>query len=153
MTFNRDALTDIRGYFESVGLTLKGSRNSKWLTTRCDFHNGSDSMRVNIVTGSFKCMNCQIGGGDVLAFEMSISGCDFQTAAKRLGMWIDDGKSKPKRRSNLSTREAIYLMSFEGLLIGIEGARIAAGSVPTPSDLERVLEASRRVSHIAEAFR
>ena len=153
MAFIRDALPDARGYFESIGLILKGSRRSKWLTTRCDFHDGSDSMRINVFSGAFKCMNCQTGGGDVLSYEMAISGCDFPTAAKRLGAWVDDGRPPPKRRSSLSARDAISLMAFEGVLIAIEGSRIASGIVPKPSDLERVLEASRRVSHIAEAFR
>ncbi len=153
MAFNRDALPDARGYFESIGLILKGSHRSKWLTTRCDFHDGSDSMRINVFSGAFKCMNCQAGGGDVLSYEMAISGCDFPTAAKRIGAWTDSGRPPPKRRSNLSARDAISLICFEGALIGIEGARIASGNVPTQSDLQRVLEASRRVSHIAEVFK
>lgn len=153
MTFNRDALPDARSYFESVGMILKGSRQSKWMTTRCDFHQGSDSMRVNVFSGAFKCMNCQTGGGDVLSYEMAISGCDFPTAAKRLGAWVDDGRPPPKRRSSLSARDAISLMAFEGVLIAIESSRIASGVVPAQSDLQRVLEASRRVSHIAEVFK
>jgi hypothetical protein len=52
MTFIRDNLPDAASYFEGQGLTLTGPRSAKWRTTRCEFHGGSDSMRVNIASGA-----------------------------------------------------------------------------------------------------
>lgn len=46
MSLDRDRLPDPRAFFDREGLALKGS--GKWRTTRCDFHDGSDSMRVNV---------------------------------------------------------------------------------------------------------
>ena len=43
--FNRDALPNAQGYFEQRGWVLEG--RGTWRTTRCDFHGGSDSMRIN----------------------------------------------------------------------------------------------------------
>ena len=64
--FMRDRLPDPVSFFEAEGLTLTGP--GKWKTTRCDFHDGSDSMRVNSESGAWRCMNCGAKGGDVLAY-------------------------------------------------------------------------------------
>ena len=55
MAFDRERLPDALSYYESVGLTFR-ERKGKWRTTRCDFHQGSDSMRVNVQTGAWCCM-------------------------------------------------------------------------------------------------
>ena len=68
--FDRSQLPDPANYFKSEGLRLKGARHANWKTTECRFHGGSDSMRVNVATGAFRCMNCQASGGDVLAYHM-----------------------------------------------------------------------------------
>ena len=65
MGFDRRNLPDAVGYYESEGLKLTG--RGKWRTTECKFHGGSNSMRVNVATGAFRCMNCGARGGDVLA--------------------------------------------------------------------------------------
>ena len=57
--FDRSQLPDPANYFKSEGLRLKGARHANWKTTECRFHGGSDSMRVNVATGAFRCMNCQ----------------------------------------------------------------------------------------------
>ena len=152
MTFIRENLPRPEEYYEAAGLTLKGPSRSKWKTARCDFHGGSDSLRINVESGGFVCMACEIGGGDILAFEMLLSGCDFVTAAKRLGAWVDDGRPAPKKRTALSPRDAIALMVFETTVIGIEAARIARGHTPSQSDLDRLTQAIGRINHIARGF-
>jgi len=86
MSFNRDVLPSPADYFELQGMSLKGPHSAKWKTTNCNFHGGSDSMRVNVATGAWLCMNCHVKGGDVLAYEMTASGRDFVDAAKALGL-------------------------------------------------------------------
>ena len=152
MPFDRNALPEPLGYYESQGLTFR-ERKGKWRTTRCDFHQGSDSMRVNTSTGAWICMACGVHGGDVLAYEMQLTGADFVTAAKALGCWTDDGKpaiqSKP---TPISARAALQALSFEALLVALEAARIAKGAQPTEADKARVLAASNRIIRIAEVF-
>ena len=66
MGFERDRLPDVRSYYESEGLKL--TKGNKWVTTACHFHEGSDSMRINLHSGAFVCMaGCGARGGDVLA--------------------------------------------------------------------------------------
>ena len=72
MTFIRENLPDPVTYFENEGLKLTGK--SKWRTTACNFHGGSDSMRINTESGGFCCMNCGFKGGDVLAYHMQFYG-------------------------------------------------------------------------------
>ena len=152
MPFDRNALPEPLGYYESQGLTFR-ERKGRWRTTRCDFHQGSDSMRVNTQTGAFVCMSCGASGGDVLAFEMQLTGTDFVSAAKALGAWVEDGKpaiqSKP---TPISARAALQALSFEALLVAMEAARVAKGARPTEADKARVLAASNRITRIAEVF-
>ncbi len=152
MAFDRDRLPEPLGYYEAQGLTFR-ERKGKWRTARCDFHGGSDSMRVNVQTGAFVCMSCGASGGDVLAYEMQLTGMDFVSAAKTLGAWIDDGKpaiqSKP---APISARAALQALSFEALLVAMEAARVAKGAKPSEADKARVLAASNRIIRIAEVF-
>ena len=152
MAFDRDRLPEPLGYFEAQGLTFR-ERKGKWRTTRCHFHGGSDSLRVNVQTGAWCCMSCNAHGGDVLAYEMQLTGADFVSAAKTLGAWIEDGKpviqSKP---TPIPARAALQALSFEALLVAVEAARISKGAKPTEADKARVLAASNRIIRIAEVF-
>ena len=80
MPFDRSLLPDPVSYFENQGLALKGPRSAKWKTTTCNFHGGSDSMRINVVTGAWVCMSCGEKGGDVLAYEIKDGGREFVVA-------------------------------------------------------------------------
>ena len=152
MGFNRDALPEPLGYFEAQGLQFR-ERRGRWRTTRCDFHGGSDSLRVNVQTGAWVCMACNAHGGDVLSFEMQLTGAVFVSAANALGYWTDDGKptvqSKP---TTIPARAALQALSFEALLVALEAARISSGAKPTEADKARVLAASNRIIRIAEVF-
>ena len=54
MPFDRRNLPDPISYYESEGLKL--TSRGKWRTTACQFHGGSDSMRINTDSGAFACM-------------------------------------------------------------------------------------------------
>lgn len=151
MGFERDRLPDPVSYFESQGLKL--SSRGKWRTTECKFHGGSDSMRVNTSTGAWVCMSCGQKGGDVLAYEIAVSGVEFIEAAKALGAWVDDGRPvQSLKPTALSPRAALQVLAFEATLIAVAGGNIANGYALTPEDLARTLEASRKVAMIAEDF-
>ena len=51
MPFDRRNLPDPISYYESEGLKL--TSRGKWRTTACQFHGGSDSMRINADSGAF----------------------------------------------------------------------------------------------------
>lgn len=152
MTFDRRNLPEPVGYYEAAGLVFR-ERKGKWRTTRCEFHGGSDSMRVNTDSGAFACMACGASGGDVLAYEMQATGAEFIDACKALGAWTDDGQPAVQHKPTpLSPRAALQAIAFEVTLVAIEASRIASGIVPSEADKARVLAASNRITRIMEVF-
>ena len=149
--FVKDRLPEALDYYESVGLTI--SRKGKWRTANCEFHGGSDSMRINTQTGAFVCMNCQAKGGDVLAYQMARHGQDFITAAMALNAWHDDGRpSKPQRPAPLPPRSALEVLGFEAMLAAVAAGNIANGVQLTDQDKDRLLVAAGRINAIREAY-
>ena len=149
----RDNLPDPVGYFESQGLVLQPGRS--WRTTRCDFHDGSDSMRVNVQTGAWVCMaGCGAKGGDVLEYPMKLHDQPFVQAAKALGAWQDDPRdeSQPKRKPiPLPARDALEILATEALLVAVAAGNIAHGVKLSAEDRARVMQAAGRIKVIAEA--
>lgn len=152
MTFDRRNLPEPVGYYEAAGLVFR-ERKGKWRTTRCKFHGGSDSMRINTDSGAFACMACGASGGDVLSYEMQATGAEFIDACKALGAWTDDGQPAVQHKPTpLSPRAALQAIAFEVTLVAIEASRIASGIVPSEADKARVLAASNRITRIMEVF-
>ena len=153
MTFDRHLMPDATAYFEEQGLKLTGPRKAKWRTTECKFHGGRDSMRVNTATGAWVCMSCGHKGGDVLAYEIAVTGADFVTAAKAIGAWVDDGRPHtPQKPTPLSPRAALSAMAFEATLIAVAAGNIYQGVLLTDADLTRVMVAAGRINRITEVF-
>lgn len=150
--FLRDRLPDPVAYYQSEGLKLDGK--GKWRTTKCEFHGGRDSMRINVTSGAFVCMaGCGARGGDVLAYHMAEHGLDFITAAKALGAWDDNGKSeKPRRPKPLSATDAIHVLALETRLVAIAAANLANGVKLTNQDRERLNTAAQRIQHLSAVF-
>ena len=152
MTFDRRNLPEPVGYYEAAGLVFR-ERKGKWRTTRCEFHGGSDSMRINTDSGAFACMACGASGGDVLSYEMQATGAEFIDACKALGAWTDDGQPAVQHKPTpLSPRAALQAIAFEVTLVAIEASRIASGIVPSEADKARVLAASNRSTRLMEVF-
>ena len=153
MGFDRNLLPEAPTYFENQGLQLKGPTGAKWKTTTCNFHGGSDSMRVQPATGAWVCMSCGEKGGDVLAYEMAATGADFIDAAKALGAWLDDGRPPVRHKPfPLSARQALSVVDLEATVVAVAACNVANGTLLGSQDLARVLVAARRISQIAEAF-
>lgn len=151
--FIRDRLPDPMSYFEGEGLTLCGS--GKWRTTRCDFHDGSDSLRVNVESGGWVCMACGEKGGDVLAYAMRRHGLDFVEAARSLGAYADDDKphrGQPKP-ATLSARDAMEVVTFELLVVMIVISDLRRGLIPSDADWARFREAAGRIEALAMEYR
>jgi hypothetical protein len=153
MTFDRTLLPDPTAYFENRSLTLKGPRSAKWKTTTCNFHGGSDSMRVNVATGAWVCMSCGEKGGDVLAYEIKDSGREFVDAAKALSCWVDDGRPQLQTKPTpLSPRLALSVMAFESTLAAVAAGNVANGVTLTDTDRARLMVAANRINRLVEAF-
>ncbi len=151
--FDRNLLPDTVSYFEAQGLRLTGPRSSKWKTTECKFHGGSDSMRVNVASGGWRCMNCEQKGGDVLSYHIQLHGAEFIDAAKQLGAWVDDGKPhRPQKPTPLSPRDALQVIGFECNLVAIVAGNVAKGVILTDTDRARVMAAAGRINRLVEAF-
>lgn len=150
MTFVRDRLPEPAGYFEGEGLVLTG--RGRWRTTRCAFHGGSDSMRVNVETGSFCCMAaCGARGGDVLAYHMAAHGIGFVEAARALGAWEDDGQTQGRRRpAGLPARDALELLKADAMLVAVAAGNVARGVALSDEDRRQLMAAAGRVLRIAE---
>ena len=153
MPFDRSLLPDTVTYFENQGLTLKGPRSAKWKTTTCNFHGGSDSMRVKVSTGAWVCMSCGEKGGDVLAYEIKVGRREFVDAAKALGCWVDDGRPQLQSKlTPLSPRQALSVMAFESTLIALAAGNVSNGVMLTDADRARLMVAANRIIRLVEAF-
>lgn len=151
MTFDRTRLPEAVHYFESQGLTLKG--RGEWRTTACTFHDGSDSMRVNVRSGAWVCMACGAKGGNVLAYHMQAHGLEFVDTAKALGAWVDDGKPhREQKPAPLPPRAALQVIGFEATLAAVAAANVAHGRALTEPDRFRLLTAAARINRLVEAY-
>ncbi|MDL9998265.1 CHC2 zinc finger domain-containing protein [Variovorax sp. J22P240] len=149
MSYDRARLPDpVTFYEEHRGLKLLPGK--LWRTTRCEFHEGSDSMRVNVRTGAFKCMNCQEAGGDVVAYLMQVDGIDFVMAAKALGAWVDDGRPAPANPMPFTARDALSVCAFELSLAAICAGNMAQGVALSDDDRARLCTCANRVQNIHE---
>lgn len=154
MPFNRNLLPDPIAYFEAQGLKLINPSRARWQTTQCKFHGGSQSMRVNRLTGAYSCMaGCGASGGDVLAYEIAATGEDFVTAAKALGAWVDDGRPHtPQKPTPLDPRAALSALALEATLIVVAAGNISKGVMLTDADKARVMQAAGRIIRMMELF-
>lgn len=153
MSFDRNLLPDPVAYFEDQGLILAGPRSTKWKTTECKFHDGSDSMRINTASGGWCCMSCGAKGGDVLSYHMQLHGLEFIGAAQQLGAWIDDGRPAQKHKPTpLPPRAALQVLAFESLLVAVAAGNVAHGTTLSEIDRSRVMAAAGRINRLAEAY-
>ena len=148
MTFIRERMPDAQSYFANMGLVLTGK--GKWRTTECQFHNGSDSLRVNVETGGWVCMSCMTKGGDAVSHHMQLHGLDFAATCALLGCWQNDGKpyreQKPKA---LQPRDAIEALRMETMLILVVTGDYLAGRPVSAGDRDLLVSAIGRVQQIS----
>jgi hypothetical protein len=153
MSFDRSRLPDPTTYFEELGHKLTGPARAKWKTTNCTFHGGSDSMRINTVSGAWVCMSCGAKGGDVLAYEMQAANLEFVEAAKVVGAWVDDGREPVNHKpAPLSPRSALEVLGFEATVCATAAANVAHGVELSDVDLARLLVCAGRITKLVEAF-
>jgi hypothetical protein len=151
--FIRERLPDPVSYFDGEGVRLIGP--GRWKTGRCLFHGGSDSLRVNTVSGGWCCMSCGVKGGDVLAHHMQRHGLPFVEAARALGAYVGDASPgvMPARTTPLPARDAMQLAAFELQLAMIVISDIKAGVIPSETDWQRFLTCAGRVELLAAEYR
>lgn len=148
----RSRLPDPVTFFESEGLPVTGT--GKWRTTSCQFHDGSDSMRINTESGGWVCMACGEKGGDVLAYVMRKHGLEFVEAARVLGAYVDDAQPHrgSMRPTTLSARDAMAVIAIELYVVAIVIANIRKGVIPSDADWERFLDGAGRIIRLESEF-
>jgi hypothetical protein len=148
----RDRLPDPISYFDAEDVRLIGP--GRWKTGPCNFHGGSDSLRVNTASGGWCCMACGAKGGDVLAYHMQMHGMEFVEAATALGAYVDDGRrySGKMTATTLSARDAMQVIAHELLVLLIVIADIRAGVIPKDADWQRFVVGAGRVETLAREF-
>lgn len=152
MSFDRTLLPSALDYFPGQGLALTG--HGQWRTAACQFHGGSDSMRLNVATGGWCCMACGAKGGDVLAYHMQRHGFDFVQAAKELGAWVNDGRpAREHKPAPLPARAALQVLEFEATLAAVAAANLARGVALSDVDKARLLAAAARINRLVEAYK
>lgn len=155
MAFDRDRLPSPTDYYaDREGLKLTGPRSAKWKTTECRFHGGSDSLRINVVSGSFVCMaGCGARGGDVLGYHRAMHGLGFVEAAKDLGAWVDDGQPEVERKPTpLPARAALEVLAFEASLCAIAAGNLAKGIALSDIDRQRLSVCAGRINQTTRFF-
>ncbi|MBC7620142.1 MAG: hypothetical protein H7293_14380 [Candidatus Saccharibacteria bacterium] len=152
MPFDRNHLPDPISYFESEGLKLTGP--GKWKTTACNFHGGSDSMRINTASGGWCCLSWGAKSGGVLAYHMQAHGLEFVDAAKALGAWVDDGRPAVQHKpAPLPPRAALQVIGFEANFTAIAAANLARGVALSQIDLSRLMTAANRITRLVEVYK
>ena len=149
----RDQLPDAVDYYSATaGLKLIGAPRSKWKTTACEFHGGSDSMRIHMERGAFICMACGAKGGDVLAYHMAAHGLGFVDAAKALGAYQEGGKPAAAglRPARIPARDLLKLVAFEISVASMVAADLAQGRTVSETDRDRLMTAAGRIGRVSE---
>ena len=99
-------------------------------------------------------MSCNAHGGDLLAYEMAISGLTFIEAARALGAWTETGEPhRPSRPKALPAHEALELIERESNLVALEAARLANGHAITEEIKTRLLRAAAAIHPALQASR
>ena len=150
--FIKDRLPDPTSYFDGENVRLDGP--GRWKTGPCHFHGGSDSLRVNTVSGGWVCMACGAKGGDVLAYHMQLHGMEFVAAATALGAYVDDGRRYIGKTAatTLPARDAMEVIVHELLVLFVVISDIRGGVIPTDADWQRFVVGAGRVETLAREF-
>lgn len=151
--FSRNLLPDpVDYYVDTAGLVLIGPPRAKWKTTRCQFHDSSDSMRINTATGAFVCMAaCGAKGGDVLAYHQAAHGMGFVEAAKALGAYVEDDKPHQgsTRPATPPARALLGLVAHELTVASVVAADLSKGRRVSAEDKDRLVIAAGRIGYVA----
>lgn len=60
--------------------------DKEWISVKCCFHDDNrPSLRINLVTGAFRCFACSANGGNIIAFHCQRYHLSFRAAVEFLG--------------------------------------------------------------------
>jgi len=151
MSFDRTRLLDTLAYFQSEGLKL--TPRGKWRTAPCEFHGGSDSLRIRVDTGAWICMSCGAKGGDIVAYHAATHGLDFVTTCKALGAWVEDEKPHQHHRPKpLPAADALAVLALETMIVSMIASDMCRGLPIDEETKTRLLQATGRIQQIQGAY-
>lgn len=147
---NIENLPDPIHYYESVGHIFRSK--GEWMTTNCEFHGGSDSMRIH-KTGAFRCMNCGVHGGGIVSYHMQRFQVDYLQACRDLGVGVGYLTRRPPDKPRpLPPKQAIELMSMESRIVWMLLAKIKAGKKLEDHEIESLKTSCKEIMNIAEIY-
>lgn len=145
-----EGLPDSNHYYESLGHIFRSK--GEWMTTNCEFHGGSDSMRIH-KTGAFRCMSCGVHGGGVISYHMQRFKVDFLQACRDLGISVANSTRRlPDKPKPIPPTRAIELMSMEALIVWMLLAKIKAGKKLEDHEIESLKTSCKEIMNIAEIY-
>lgn len=152
MTFLRENLPTPAEYFSSRGHKLFGK--GKNFRTNCSLHDGSgQTLSVLRDSGAFYCFSCGAKGGDVLTYEMQLTGADFVTSAKALGAWVEDGKPDTHHKPTpITARQALDVVQQETMIVAIALTNYSNGKPIDAIEAERLRVAAGRIWNVQRSF-
>jgi hypothetical protein len=151
MRVDRNLIPHTSQYLEAQGMVLVGK--GPWVTTACEFHVGSDSMRVNVESGGWVCMSCFVKGGDAISYVMQRDGVDFVTAVKGLGAWVEDGRPAPTKPRSFSDADVRAVLSQDLHLCAVVLSDALRGVLPTDGDWRAFQHAAGTCIAVSEPAR
>jgi hypothetical protein len=111
--FLREMLPPAFTFYETELGTLTSPRRG-WRMGRCPFHPSKSGKSFSVhVDGGFFCHGCQSKGGDLIAFVRLRDHCDFASACKTLGCWVEDGK-QPEPRLTVAVPYLVFDFIIDG---------------------------------------
>lgn len=86
--FLRERLPNAHDYYVQQFPILKTVNQRNWVSVLCCFHEDRlPSLRINLISGAFRCFACGAKGGDVLAFHQQRYDLTFKQAVNFFNAW------------------------------------------------------------------
>jgi len=83
---SRNKSISVTDYLLGRGISFKGS--SDWASIKCPAHKGGQekrpSLQVNLTEGHFRCLTCNVSGGNLIALHSLFTGKSYREAALEL---------------------------------------------------------------------
>jgi len=152
MTLIRQNLPSAEEYFKARG--HKVTNHGKGFRTNCGIHNGTGQNLSVRDDGAFYCFKCGAKGGDLISYEMLLTGADFVTSAKSLGAWIEDGNTNHHHKPTpITAQQALDILQMESLIVAIALTDYSNGQPISSIDAERLRVAAGRIWNLQRTFK
>lgn len=86
--FIRHILPSAKEYYQLQFHTRWDSCNQTWVSVQCCFHEDfCPSLRINLLSGAFRCFACGAHGSDIISFHQKRYGLGFRQCIDHFKAW------------------------------------------------------------------